>query len=146
MGPRSGGSEYEYLILDKGNDPDKLDKFLEEHKVCGWDGKHFHGEYSWHIAFPEDDYDSDKDYSLGQLTKDFPGCVLFGWCCHHDDFSCYPECWNQIIVNGHSYMVSKEHVDGYGVGTVFTDDLIIDFAATYKLEDEEEERAKLEDI
>ena len=152
MGVRSGESSYEFLILDKGQDAVKLDKFLSETKVCGWDGKHFHGYTSWHIAYPDDDYDSDTDYPIEQITIDFPGCVLFGWREVRDDFSCYPEYWNSLVVNGKSYRTSAWFCDGYLTGLQFLedrdpnnpkgiqDDLVIDFYRTYEAQNEVEKR------
>jgi hypothetical protein len=138
MGVRSGGSSYELLIKDYGDNEDALRNFLRDKKPCGWDGKHFSGYTSWDIRGY--DYNSDEEcgYSPEQITKDFPGCVLFGWYECSNDFECYPNYWNVIIVNGKCYDVSGTLVDGWGIGPVFykDSDLTIDFYATYKKEDE----------
>lgn len=137
MGVRSGGGSYEFLIMDYGEDQERLLNFLNTEKPCGWDGNHFHGVHSWDI-YHDDDYDSDDAccYSPEKLTKDFPGCVLFGWREQSDDCSCYPEYWNEIVVNGHSYCVSDVLVDGWLIGPIFCkrQDLMIDFYTTYTKE------------
>lgn len=136
MGVRSGGSSYEFLIMDYGDNKEALLDFLKDKKPCGWDGKHFSGYTSWDIHGY--DYSSDEEcgYSPEHITKDFPGCVLFGWCEISNDFSCYPEYWNVIVVNGKRYTVSDRLVDGWCIGPIFCEesDLIIDFYATYTKE------------
>ena len=138
MGVHSGNNSYELLIMDYGQDKERLIEFLNTRKPCGWDGKHFHGYSCWDIRYPEEDYDSDEEckYSPEQLTKDFTGCVLFGYEEKYVDHFCYPEYWNVIVVNGNSYCVSDILVDGWLIGPIFSKDkdLTIDFYETYKKE------------
>ena len=135
--------------MDYGKDKEKLLNFLNEKKPCKWDGSHLYGDNAWDIRDEECNYDSDKEcgYSPEQLTKDFPGCVLFGWRTNYVDHFCYPEYWNEIIVNGERYCVSDTLVDGWLIGPIFCKDrdLTIDFYATYKKEFELNEEGPSEE-